>query len=210
VNVDGLLNVLEVSRLNKVKRVIFAASSSAYGNNENLPLREDFPASPLSPYGAHKYVGEIYCKVWAEVYKLETVCLRYFNVYGPRFNPEGAYPLVIGLFLKNLQLNKPLTITGDGTQTRDFTHVKDVVKANLLAMKSNKIGMGEVINIGGGHRHTINDIAKLVGGNIEYIAPRLEPHDTEADISKAKELLGWEPVVKIEDGVAELKKIFGV
>ncbi len=210
VNVNGLLNVLECARLNNVKRVIFAASSSAYGNNENLPLKENFAPSPLSPYGAHKYIGEIYFKVWAEVYKIETVCLRYFNVYGPRLNPDGAYPLVIGFFLKSLKQNKPLTITGDGEQTRDFTHVRDVVKANILAMKSNKVGQGEVINIGGGHRHSINYVAELIGGKVEYIAPRLEPHDTEADISKAKELLGWEPVVKIEDGVAELKKIFGV
>ena len=210
VNVIGTLNVLEASRINNVKRLIYAASSSAYGDCSTLPLKESFPVNPLSPYGAQKYVGEIYSKVWSKVYKLETVCLRYFNVYGPRLNPEGAYPLVIGLFLKNLRLNKPLTITGDGNQTRDFTHVTDVVRANLLAMKSDKVGKGEVINIGGGHRRSINEIAKLIGGPVSYIAPRMEPHDTEADISKAKELLGWEPLVKIEDGISELKRIFKV
>jgi len=210
VNVNGLLNVLEASRANKIKRLIYAASSSAYGNCETLPFKENFPVNPLSPYGAQKYIGEVYCKVWAEVYKLETVCLRYFNVYGPRLDPDGAYPLVIGSFLKNRAQNKPLTITGDGDQTRDFTHVADVVKANLLAMKSNKVGKGEVINIGGGCRHSINQIAKLVGGPVSFISPRIEPHDTEADISKAKELLDWNPTVKIEDGIAELKKIFNI
>lgn len=210
VNVTGFLNVLEAARLNNVKRVIYAASSSAYGDCDTLPLKESFPPNPLSPYGAQKYIGEVYAKVWRDVYKLETVCLRYFNVYGPRLNPEGAYPLVIGLFLKSLQQKKPLTITGDGKQTRDFTHVRDVVGANILAMKSDKVGKGEVINIGGGHRYSINQIAKLVGGEVEYIAPRIEPHDTEADILKAKELLGWEPAVNIEDGIAELKKLFNV
>lgn len=208
VNVNGMLNVLEACRAHKVKRLIYAASSSAYGNCETLPLKESFSVNPLSPYGAQKYIGEVYAKVWAGVYKLETVCLRYFNVYGPRLNPDGAYPLVIGFFLKSLKKNKPLTITGDGKQTRDFTHVSDVVKANLLAMKSEKVGMGEVINIGGGRRHSINQIAKLVGGPVSFISPRIEPHDTEADITKAKKLLGWKPIVKIEDGIAELKKIF--
>ncbi len=210
VNVVGLLNVLEASRLSLVQRVIFAASSSAYGDCKTLPLKESFPANPLSPYGAQKYIGEIYFKLWSEVYKIETVCLRYFNVYGPRLNPDGAYPLVIGLFLKNLQQNKPLTITGDGKQTRDFTHVRDVVRANLLAMKSTKVGKGEVINIGGGHRYSINHIAKIIGGKIKHIAPRVEPHDTEADIKKAKQLLNWKPTVKIEEGILELKKMFGV
>ena len=210
VNVGGLLNVLEAARINKVQRVIYAASSSAYGNSQTLPLKESFPSNPLSPYGAQKYFGEIYCKVWSEVHKLETVSLRYFNVYGPRLNPEGAYALVLGVFLKNKKLGKSLPITGDGNQTRDFTHVSDVVQANLLAMKSGKIGRGEVVNIGAGRRQSINEIAKLIGGEIEHIPSRIEPHDTEADISRAKELLGWEPKVKIEEGILELKKIFKV
>lgn len=109
--------------------------------------------------------------------------------------------------MKLLKEGKPLPITGDGEQTRDFVHVKDVARANLLAMKSDSVGNGEVINIGGGTRYTINYIAKLLGGTVEYIAPRIEPHDTEADISKAKELLGWEPSVSLEEGIEELKKI---
>lgn len=206
INVTGLLNVLEASRVNNVKRVIFASSSAIYGDSDILPTMETMEANPLSPYAAHKYIGEIYLKLYEQIYGLKTVCLRYFNVYGPRINPDGAYPLVIGYFLKLSKQKKSLTITGDGEQTRDFTHVSDVVKANLLAMKSDKVGKGEIINIGGGQRYKINYIAKLIGGEVEYIPSRIEPHDTEADISKAKELLGWEPYVKIEDGILELKK----
>jgi nucleoside-diphosphate-sugar epimerase len=207
VNVIGLLNVLEVSKLNNIKRFIFASSSSIYGNCEQLPLEESFLVNPLSPYAAHKYIGEIYCKLWSRIYKIETVCLRYFNVYGPRMDPEGAYPLAIGYFLKRLKEGKTLTITGDGQQTRDFTYITDVVKANLLAMKSEKIDQGEVINIGGGQRHSINEVASLIGGEIEYIEPRIEPHDTEADITKAKKLLNWEPKVDLKEGIKELRKL---
>ena len=210
INVTGLLNVLEASKVNNVKRVIFASSSAIYGDSDILPTTEVMEANPLSPYAVHKYIGEIYLKLYAKIYNLETICLRYFNVYGTRFDPDGAYPLVIGYFLKLFKQNKPLTITGNGNQTRDFTHVSDVVKANLLAMKSDKAGKGEIINIGGGHRYSINYIAKLIGGKIKYIPPRIEPRDTEADISKAKELLGWEPTVKIEEGILELKNLFNI
>ncbi len=206
INVNGLLSVLEACRLNGIKRIIFASSSSIYGDPENLPTTEEMPINPMSPYASHKYIGEVYLKLYSKIYNLETVCLRYFNVYGPRMNPDGAYPLVIGYFLKSLKGGKPLTITGDGEQTRDFVHVSDVVKANILAMTSSSVGKGEVINIGGGKGYSINYIAKLIGDNIEYISPRIEPHDTEADINKAKELLNWEPGVKIEDGIKELKK----
>lgn len=210
VNVVGLLNVLEVSRLSNVKRVIYAASSSAYGNCDILPLKESFPPNPLSPYGAQKYMGEVYCKVWALVYKLETVSLRYFNVYGPRFNPDGAYPLVIGSFIKMSQQGKPLTIVGDGEQTRDFTHVKDIVRANLLAMKGDKVGNGEVINIGSSRNISINKLASLFESKVEHIPERLEPKNTLADTSKAQELLGWKSEVNFEEAIKELKKEFGV
>ena len=207
INVTGLLNVLEASRLNKVKRLVFASSAAVYGDQEKLPAMENMIASPLSPYAAHKYIGEVYLKLYAQIYGLETVALRYFNVYGPRLDPEGAYPLVIGYFLKLLKQGKTLSITGDGNQTRDFVHVRDVARANLLAMRSDKAGKGEVINIGTGKRFSVNYIAKLIGGPIEYIPPRIEPRDTEADIQKAKELLGWQPSVAIEKGIEELRKV---
>lgn len=207
INVSGLISILEACRLNGVKRLIFASSSSIYGDPEILPTNEDAPINPMSPYAAHKYIGEVYLKLYSKIYNLETVCLRYFNVYGPRFDPEGAYPLVIGFFLKRMKEGKSLTITGDGEQTRDFVHVSDVVRANILAMTSDKVGNGEVINIGGGKSYSINHIAKLLGGSIEYVPSRIEPHDTRADISKAKKVLSWEPSVNFEDGILELKKL---
>jgi nucleoside-diphosphate-sugar epimerase len=207
-NVTGTLNVLIAAKEGGVKRLVFAASSSAYGDQPKLPLVENMPAMPKSPYGLHKYVGEYYCKVWSEVYGLETVSLRYFNVYGPRLDPRGAYALVIGKFLQLRKDGKPLTITGDGKQTRDFTHVYDVARANVLAATSEKVGKGEVINIGAHSSYSINDVAKLIGGPVEHIPARLEPHDTLADITKAKKLLGWEPKVTFEQGIEELKKLY--
>ncbi len=210
VNVMGTQNVLIASEKAKVVKVVYSASSSAYGDSEVLPLHENLSAHPKSPYGLQKYVGELYAKTWYEVYGLPTVSLRYFNVYGPKLDPEGAYALVIGKFLKQRAEGKPLTITGDGTQTRDFTHVRDVVRANILAAESEKVGKGEVINIGAGKNCTINRLAELIGGKVEHIAPRPEPRDTLADNVRAREFLGWEPTIPFEDGIAELKKIFEV
>jgi UDP-glucose 4-epimerase len=210
VNVDGTLNILKAAKDAGVKKVVFSASSSAYGDQDIMPLREDMPANPKSPYGLHKYIGELYCKLFSEIYDLPTVSLRYFNVYGPRLDPAGAYALVIGLFLRLRSEGKPLTITGDGTQTRDFTHVHDVVRANILAAENESIGHGEVINIGAGKNYTINHLAELMGGEAEHIEARLEPHDTLADNALAKKLLGWEPTVPFEEGIAELKKLFGI
>lgn len=208
VNVGGTLNVLIASKAGGVQRVVYSASSSAYGVQKRLPLVETMTPNPKSPYGLQKYVGELYCKVWNTVYGLETVSLRYFNVYGPRLNPDGAYALAVGKFLKQRKENKPLTITGDGKQTRDFTHIRDVVRANILAAESPKVGKGEVINIGAGRNVSVNELAKLIGGSAEHIAPRLEPHDTLADNSLAKKLLGWGPKVSLEEGVAELKWLY--
>ncbi len=209
VNVDGTLNVLLAAKEGKVKKVIYSASSSAYGDQPIMPLREDMLAMPKSPYGLQKYYGELQCRLFSEVYNLPTVSLRYFNVYGPNQSDEGAYALVIAKFLKQVKDNKPMTITGDGKQTRDFTHVYDVVKANILAAESNMVS-GEVINIGAGNNHSIKKIAELIGGKIEYIPTRLEPKDTLADNSKAKKLLGWKPEVSIEEGIGELKKILKI
>ncbi len=205
VNITGTLNVLRAAQENKVKRVVYSASSSAYGDQDTMPLVETMMPSPKSPYGLQKLVGEQYCKVYSEVYRLETVSLRYFNVYGPGQSAKGAYALVIAKFLEQKDNCQPLTITGDGTQTRDFTHVNDVVQANLLAMSSSEVGQGDVINIGAGNNTSVNQIAELIGGEITYIEARLEPHDTLADNSKAQELLGWHPTVSIEQGIDDLK-----
>ena len=210
VNVNGTLNVLLAAKEGKVGRVVYSASSSAYGDQKTLPLQEDMLPSPLSPYGLHKFIGEQYARVFFEVYGLPTVSLRYFNVYGPRLEPNGAYALVIGKFLKQRQDGVPMTITGDGLQTRDFTHVRDVVRANLLAAESPNVGHGEVMNIGAGRNVSISRIAELIGGPVEHIPARLEPKNTLADNFRAKELIGWVPEITIEDGIVELQKEWGL
>ena len=209
-NVDVTLNVLQSARVGGVKRVIYSASSSAYGDQESLPLKEEMQTKCLSPYGLQKYIGELYCQLFSRIYGLETVSLRYFNVYGPRLDPEGDYALVMGKFLRQKKEGKPLTIIGDGSQSRDFTHVKDTARANLLAMKSERVGKGEVINIGGGKSRTIKELAEIIGGPVEYLPPRVEPKHSLADITKARELIGWRPEVSFEEGIAELKEIFGI
>jgi len=201
VNVSGTLNVLKAAHKNKIKKVIYSASSSAYGDQPTLPLKEDMSADPKSPYGLQKYIGECYCRVFSDVYGLPTVSLRYFNVYGPGQDPNGAYALVIGKFLKQKKEGKPITITGDGEQTRDFTHISDVVCANILAAESSNVGKGEVINIGAGNNVSINRIAELIGGAIEHVEARIEPKHTCADTARALKLLGWTPTVSIEEGI---------
>jgi len=210
VNVEGFVSVLRAAHEGGVKRVVYAASSSAYGDQVKMPLSEDLPAQPKSPYGLQKYIGELSCRVWSDVYGLSTVSLRYFNVYGPNFDPNGPYALVIGKFLLQKSKGQPLTITGDGTHTRDFTHVRDIVRANMLAMESTKVGKGEVLNIGAGRNVSVNEVAAMVGGPVVHVEPRLEPAHTLADTTRARELLGWEPTIKLEDGIAELKKEAGL
>lgn len=209
VNVEGTVSILVAARDAKAGRVIYSASGSAYGNQETLPFRENLPASPVNPYGLQKYIGELYLKIFADVYGLSTVSLRYFNIYGPNMDPSGPYGLAIAKFLEQKARGKPLTIVGDGTQTRDFTHVHDAVRANLLAMESPRVGRGEVINIGTGRNITVNYLADLIDGGSgprETLPSRVEGHDALADNTRAKELLGWEPRVSIEEGIAELKK----
>jgi UDP-glucose 4-epimerase len=209
VNVNGTLNVLYASYKNKVKRLIFASSAAVYGDIKKLPLKENMTPKPISPYGLHKLIGEYYCKLFSDLYNLETVCLRYFNVYGPRMDPNGPYALVIGKFLKLRKENKPLTIYGDGKQTRDFVYVDDVVKANILAMKSKKVGSGEVINICSGKNYSINYIAKLIGGKKIYLPARKgEIKHVLGDNSLAKKLLGWKPEISLEEGIKKCKEYF--
>ena len=209
VNVNGTLNVLYASYKNKVKRLIFASSAAVYGDIKKLPLKENMTPKPISPYGLHKLIGEFYCKLFSNLYNLETVCLRYFNVYGPRMDPNGPYALVIGKFLKLRKENKSLTIYGDGKQTRDFVYVDDVVRANILAMKSKKVGRGEVINICSGKNYSINYIAKLIGGKKIYLSARKgEIKHALGDNSLAKKLLSWKPEISLEEGIKKCKEYF--
>lgn len=210
VNVRGTLNVLVAATEAQVKKVIYSASASAYGDQATLPLREDMMPMPKSPYALQKYIGEVYCSTWSAVYNVPTVSLRYFNVYGPRNSHEGAYALVIAKFMHLKEQGKSLTITGDGNQTRDFIHVRDIAKANILAAESDTVGKGEVINIGSGKKYSVNTIAHLIGGPSEYIEARLEPKDSLADTTRAEKLLLWTPEVSMEEGIAELKHLAGV
>ncbi|HEY4520127.1 MAG TPA: NAD-dependent epimerase/dehydratase family protein [Candidatus Paceibacterota bacterium] len=210
VNVGGTVSALNAAHKAGVERFVYAASSSVYGDHDVPLLHEDLPARPQSPYGLQKYKGELACRMWHEVYGLPTVSLRYFNVYGPRLDPNGAYALVIGKFLKQRAAGKPLTIWGKGTHTRDFTHVRDIVTANMLAMDSKKVGSGEVINIGAGRDISVKELASMIGGAVVHEKERREPAFTKADIRLAKKLLGWVPSVSFEDGIKELKKMFNV
>ncbi len=209
-NTIGTLNVLKCASDAGVRRVVYSASSSAYGNTEKLPSKESDPVNPLSPYGAQKYYGEVMCKMFSEVYGLETVSLRYFNIYGERQNVGGAYAMVIGIFVDQLLNGKPMTIRGDGEQRRDFTYVGDVVNANILASQSENVGNGEVINIGNGDNRSINDIANMIGGDKVNVEPVIEPKETLANNSLAEELLGWKPTQNIEDWIPKYKEEMGL
>ena len=209
-NTIGTLNVLKCASDAGVKRVVYSASSSAYGNTDKLPSVESDPVNPLSPYGAQKYYGEVMCKMFSEVYGLETVSLRYFNIYGERQNVGGAYAMVIGIFVDQLLNGKPMTIRGDGEQRRDFTYVGDVVNANILASQSENVGNGEVINIGNGDNRSINDIADMIGGDKVNVEPVIEPKETLANNSLAEELLGWKPTQNIEDWIPKYKEEMGL
>ncbi|HVM90434.1 MAG TPA: NAD-dependent epimerase/dehydratase family protein [Verrucomicrobiae bacterium] len=204
-NVMGTLNVFVAARDAGVKRVVYSASSSAYGNQPELPLRPDMPPNPMNPYALHKYIGEKIAEQFHRFYGMETVSLRYFNVYGPRMADEGAYVTVISHFARAMREGRPLEIHGDGEQTRDFTHVFDVVQANILAMQSSKVGKGEVLNVGAGERWSINFIADLFGGPRRYVEGRKgEARDTQADYSKTTELIGWTPSVRFPEGLRDL------
>ncbi len=207
VNVDGTIAVLEAARHVRVRRVVFASSSSVYGDQATLPLNETMVPNPLSPYAVQKRVGEMYCGMFQQLYGLETVCLRYFNVYGPGYDPEGEYALVIGKFLEQRRRGEPLTICGDGEQTRDFTHVTDVVAATAAAMLCPLGGAPLILNIGAGNPVSINRLAELIGGPSVHVERRHEPRHTFADISRAKARLGWRPRTGIADGIAGLKPV---
>jgi UDP-glucose 4-epimerase len=204
VNVVGTLNVLLAARDTGVRRVIYSGSSSVYGDQPVLPLKESMAPNPLNPYALQKLTGEQYTRIFHRLFGLETLTLRYFNVYGPRMATEGAYVTMISVFLRQKRVGEPLTIHGDGAQTRDFTHVNDVVRANLLAMDA-ALADGRAINIGRGRNLSVNRIAELIGGPTIHLPPR--PGDARhslADLSQAREILGWEPEVSTEDAVRAL------
>jgi UDP-glucose 4-epimerase len=203
-NVDGTLNVLIAARDAGVGRVIYSGSSSVYGEQAALPLVETMTPNPLNPYALQKLVGEQYCRLFHRLYGLNTLALRYFNVYGPRMASEGAYVTVIGTFMRARRERRPLPIHGDGEQTRDFTHVADVVRANMAAMDST-IGDGRALNVGSGRRISVNRIAALFGGPQVHLPPRPgEARDTLADLSAIRAALGWEPSIDSETGICEL------
>ncbi len=211
-NALGTLNVLVAARDAGVKRVVYSGSSSAYGATDVLPSHPELPANPLNPYALQKYLGELLLKQFSDLYGIQTVSLRYFNVYGPRMADEGAYVTVISVFARQKKAGESMTIHGDGEQTRDFTHVFDVVRANMRAMQSEKVGGGEVLNVGNGRNFSVNYIAKAIGGPVVHTEGRgkAEARHTCADITETKELLGWEPEIEFEQGLADTIKWFGL
>jgi nucleoside-diphosphate-sugar epimerase len=206
-NIDATLSVLVAARDAKVKRLVYAASSSAYGNAAALPKQEDMPTAPLSPYALQKLVGEQYLQLFTALYGLETVAIRYFNVFGPRQDPNSPYSGVISLFITALLAGKAPRIYGDGEQTRDFTYVANVVDGVLRACTAPQAS-GKVINVATGGRISLNDLFRtlrtIIGGTVEpeYAEPRAgDVRDSQADITRARTILGYSPVVSFEDGL---------
>ena len=206
-NVTATLNLLESCRKAGVRRLVYAASSSAYGDTEVLPKNEEMPAHPLSPYALQKLVGENYCRLYSDLFGLETVALRYFNVFGPWQDPNSEYSAVIPKFIKRLLAGERLTVFGDGEQSRDFTFIENVVHANLLALRA-KDASGKVFNIGCGTRFSLNQLIryleKLIGitAQVEYLpARRGDVRNSLADIGRARDILGYQPLVSFEQGL---------
>ena len=209
VNSFGTLNVFSAAKENRIKRVIFSSSSAVYGDSTNLPLSEDAIPKPLSPYGLQKYEGETYARLFFELYSLEAISLRYFNVYGPRQDPNSAYAAVIPKFIKAVKNQERPKIFGDGTAFRDFIYIDDVVQANILAMDADRIVCGKCYNIGSGTRTTISDLVEALGA---VFKTGVEPeHGSErqgdikcsvAAIERAKHELSFSPEVTLEEGLA--------
>lgn len=210
VNITGTLNVLLAARDASVQRVVFASSSAVYGDQETLPVHEGLLPTPISPYGVTKLAGERYMRSFFEVYGLPTVSLRYFNVYGPRQNPRAEYAAVVPKFILAALEAEPMTIFGDGEQTRDFIFIGDVIQANLMAADSTPDAWGGVFNAAAGDRHSVNQLAHVVLGSVDH--PTAEPihesartgdvRESHADISAALRVLGYSPEYRFEDGIA--------
>ena len=206
-NVNGTFQLLLACREAGVRRVVYASSSSLYGDSQVLPKHEGMTPNPLSPYGAQKLFGEIYCQVFTKTYGLETVALRYFNVFGPRQDPSSQYSGVLSLFITAVLQGRQPTIHGDGLQSRDFTYVENVVEGNLLACSASAVA-GEAFNVACGERHTVNStlqlINKIAGKDVAPIYQESRPGDirhSQADITKAQKGLGYKPVVSFEEGL---------
>ncbi len=211
-NIDGTLNVLVAARDCGVRKVVYASSSSAYGNTPTLPKREEMKPSPLSPYAVSKLAGEYYCRAFSEVYGLRAACLRYFNVFGPRQDPNSQYAAVIPRFITRILAGQPPVIYGDGEQTRDFTFVQDVVKANILAMETQGEG---VFNVACGRRVSLNELAerimRITGIQVAPVYEAARPGDVRdslADISEARRELGYEPGYDLDAGLRETVEWF--
>ena len=212
VNVTGTLNVLEAARKHGVSKVVLSASAAAYGDNPVFPKREDMLPEPLSPYAVSKIASEMYCKTYAELYNMQTISLRYFNVFGPRQDPNGEYAAVIPKFTEKICAGESPTVFGDGKQTRDFVYVKDVARANILAMDSDISGL---FNIGTGIQTSLNNLAKMIMDAAEIsVDMKYEParegdvRHSVADISKAKSELGYKPEWELTDGIKETVEYF--
>jgi UDP-N-acetylglucosamine 4-epimerase len=214
VNVNGTLNVLKASYENKVKRVVYAASSSAYGDTAVLPKKEDMFPSPLSPYAVSKLTGEYYCKVFSNVYGLETVSLRYFNIFGPRQDPNSTYAAVIPRFITAMLRNENPVVYGDGEQSRDFTYIENVIQANINACYARGVA-GMVFNIACGTRFTLNTVLKLLEtifnkkANPRYLPPKKgDVKHSQADISNAAKYINYKILVDFEAGLRKAVDYF--
>jgi len=208
-NIMGTINIFKSAYDHKIKRVIFASSSSVYGNQKKMPFKETMLTGPLSPYAMQKAVGEQAARLFTELYGIPIVCLRFFNVYGPRIDFDSEYSLVLGRFLKQKRYGQPLTIFGTGKQTRSFSFVDDVVEANIKAMESKKIKGFEIINIGSKKSYSVNYLADLIGGEKKYLPVRKgDLLHTKADINKAKRLLNWKPKTSFTRGIEITRRWF--
>lgn len=205
VNVQGTLNMLQIARNMKIKRFVYSSSSSVYGKKGNPVRKENMELEPLSPYALQKKIGEEYCKMFTTLFDMEAVALRYFNVYGPRQLTKGAYSLVVGKFLDQKKKGEPMPIFGDGKQTRSYTYVSDVARANLLAATKKIPNKFEAFNIGTRVETSVNEIADMIGGKKKIITPhpwgKYEERRKAANFSKASKILGWKPLVDIETGI---------
>jgi UDP-glucose 4-epimerase len=208
-NVVGTLNSLIAARDAGVRRFIYSGSSSVYGEQAALPLTESMTPNPLNPYALQKLAGEQYTRMFHRLFGMSTLTLRYFNIYGPRMATEGAYVTVIGVFIREKIAGRSLIIHGDGSQRRDFTHVRDAVRANLAAMDA-AVGDGRALNVGRGENLSVNQIADIIGGPVVHVARRPgDARDTLADLSATRAALHWEPEVVTAEGVRELMRLAG-